>query len=305
MDYRSCLENAFKPGLMVNTKFKLRQLFSRFYTYEDTKESEAKRGLYLHVMAGGNVETDFPYSARLLLASAAIVIRCRKGGVRISGSKKNWQITAGNLFICPCTDNLSIHSLLLPCEYQIFVVGGSELSLYQKLISDGLLLACEDNPALGVYLDRLGKIPETIDDNSFLIMHEALCDLLTSACTDRAESSLRPCKTVPFYLEEMHDFITDHPEKSFSLLAFERQFHISRYRLCREYSASYGIPPLQDFNRRRIEQAKNLLLTTDLQVQEVGARCGFENVNHFINLFRKNTGMTPGVFRKTVHADLV
>ena len=43
----------------------------------------------------------------------------------------------------------------------------------------------------------------------------------------------------------------------------------------------------------------------DLQVQEVGARCGFENVNHFINLFRKNTGMTPGVFRKTEHADLV
>lgn len=185
------------------------------------------------------------------------------------------------------------------------MVGGSELSLYQKLISDGLLLACEDNPALGVYLDRLGKIPETIDDNSFLIMHEALCDLLTCACTDHSENGLRPCKTVPFYLEEMHSFITDHPEKSFSLLAFERQFHISRYRLCREYSASYGIPPLQDFNRRRIEQAKSLLLTTDLQVQEVGARCGFENVNHFINLFRKNTGMTPGVFRKTVHADLV
>lgn len=115
MDYRSCLENAFKPGLMVNTKFKLRQLFSRFYTYEDTKESEAKRGLYLHVMAGGNVETDFPYSARLLLASAAIVIRCRKGGVRISGSKKNWQITAGNLFICPCTDNLSKLFLQLRC----------------------------------------------------------------------------------------------------------------------------------------------------------------------------------------------
>lgn len=83
MDYRSCLENAFKPGLMVNTKFKLRQLFSRFYTYEDTKESEAKRGLYLHVMAGGNVETDFPYSARLLLASAA---SSSAAGRAVSGS---------------------------------------------------------------------------------------------------------------------------------------------------------------------------------------------------------------------------
>ena len=303
MDYQSYLEGAFRLGLMVNTKFKLGQLFNRFYRYEET--DMAKRRLYLHALAGGDVNADFPYSARLLLKSCAIVIRCRKGGVRISDSRKNWQITAGSFFICPCIDGISIHSLMLPCEYQIYVIGGSELELYQATLGQGLLIANEDHPAIAVYLDRLEKVPTAINERSFLVMHEALCDLLTCACTDHSENGLRPCKTVPFYLEEMHSFITDHPEKSFSLLAFEQQFHISRYRLCREYSASYGIPPLQDFNRRRIEQAKSLLLTTDLQVQEVGARCGFENVNHFINLFRKNTGMTPGVFRKTVHADLV
>ena len=94
MDYQSYLEGAFRPGLMVNTKFKLGQLFNRFYRYEET--DMAKRRLYLHALAGGDVNADFPYSARLLLKSCAIVIRCRKGGVRISDSRKNWQITAGS-----------------------------------------------------------------------------------------------------------------------------------------------------------------------------------------------------------------
>ncbi len=74
-------------------------------------------------------------------------------------------------------------------------------------------------------------------------------------------------------------------------------YGISRYRLCREYIAAFSISPLKDFNLVRIEEAKKLLLNTNLQVQEISSRIGYENVNHFIRLFKAETGMTPGAFR--------
>lgn len=43
---------------------------------------------------------------------------------------------------------------------------------------------------------------------------------------------------------------------------------------------------------------KRLLLTTDLSVHEVGSQVGIENTNHFINLFKKDTGTTPLSFKQ-------
>lgn len=48
-----------------------------------------------------------------------------------------------------------------------------------------------------------------------------------------------------------------------------------------------------------------MLLTSDLQVQEVSSMSGFENVNHFIHLFTRETGMTPGQFRRAARENML
>lgn len=47
----------------------------------------------------------------------------------------------------------------------------------------------------------------------------------------------------------------------------------------------------------RIEYAKKLLLTEPLSVNEVCEKTGYNNVSHFIQLFKKMTGTTPAKFR--------
>ena len=41
------------------------------------------------------------------------------------------------------------------------------------------------------------------------------------------------------------------------------------------------------------EEAKRLLLTTNLSVSEVAGRSGYENISYFSTVFRKYTGMSP------------
>lgn len=48
----------------------------------------------------------------------------------------------------------------------------------------------------------------------------------------------------------------------------------------------------------RVERSKNLLLVTDLLVNDICAEVGLEDQSYFIKVFRRYTGVTPGKFRK-------
>ncbi len=56
---------------------------------------------------------------------------------------------------------------------------------------------------------------------------------------------------------------------------------------------------LTDFvNGRRIKQAKNLLKTTNLQIQTVAQHCGILDVHYFSKMFKKYVGLTPKAYRE-------
>ena len=49
--------------------------------------------------------------------------------------------------------------------------------------------------------------------------------------------------------------------------------------------------------RTRIEKAKELLLNTDLKINEVSEKVGFKNPQHFASSFKKIVGLTPIEYR--------
>ena len=51
--------------------------------------------------------------------------------------------------------------------------------------------------------------------------------------------------------------------------------------------------------RRRMENAQQLLLNTDLQVQEIARRCGYSDQHYFSYCFKKYSGTSPGALRRS------
>jgi len=49
---------------------------------------------------------------------------------------------------------------------------------------------------------------------------------------------------------------------------------------------------------RKLTEAKNLLITTDLTVAEIGYELGFKEKTYFTHVFRKKSGITPTEFRR-------
>ena len=73
-----------------------------------------------------------------------------------------------------------------------------------------------------------------------------------------------------------------------------RPLPISPPTTCPSSSASKRGMNLREYiNQIRIEEAKRLLLTTNLSVSEVAGMSGYENISYFSTVFRKYTGMSP------------
>lgn len=79
---------------------------------------------------------------------------------------------------------------------------------------------------------------------------------------------------------------------------------VSRSTLDRRMLAAIGRTPHDEIIRIRIESVVHLLAHTSLKIAAVAERAGFEHVEYMGVVFRKETGMTPGEYRKRAQARL-
>jgi AraC family transcriptional regulator, exoenzyme S synthesis regulatory protein ExsA len=65
----------------------------------------------------------------------------------------------------------------------------------------------------------------------------------------------------------------------------------------RDFQRQFQMAPRQWINQQRLEHARMLLQTTERRVADIAVDCGFESASHFIRIFRKAFGVTPGAIR--------
>ena len=64
------------------------------------------------------------------------------------------------------------------------------------------------------------------------------------------------------------------------------------------FKAETGLSPYQYFLKLKIDRAKELLLGTDLQIQEIAHELAFENQYYFSRVFKNKTGFCPMEWRR-------
>ena len=66
----------------------------------------------------------------------------------------------------------------------------------------------------------------------------------------------------------------------------------------REWKKLYSETPLQYRDTIRLYYAKEYLISGYYTVSEIAQKCGFEDVSYFVRFFKKQTGITPGEYKK-------
>lgn len=112
-----------------------------------------------------------------------------------------------------------------------------------------------------------------------------------------ASKPLLPDAIDDFELAQVKDFIAAHLAEDLTISQMAAVAHLSQFHFARAFKAATGQPPHRYVRQQRIERAKMLLSVTRLSVSEVAERVGFSNQSHFAAQFRKETGVTPKVYR--------
>jgi AraC-like DNA-binding protein len=89
------------------------------------------------------------------------------------------------------------------------------------------------------------------------------------------------------------------PVHQFSVPDLARQLHRSTSTFSRLFARSVGDSPHNFFQTMVLQQAANLLATTDEPVKEIAFDLGFNTVSHFSNSFRLKWNVSPTEFRQS------
>ncbi|WP_309120954.1 AraC family transcriptional regulator [Paenibacillus sp.] len=143
-------------------------------------------------------------------------------------------------------------------------------------------------------LDEMVRLHRSLTLQSSLRLQAKLGELLVRLQPEPAAKgsarTMRIADSVIRYLQE-------RVAEPFDAGAMERALHFHFDYLARCLKRHTGMSPLRYLHRLQIEQAKALLLRTDLPVQRIGERVGQPNGAYFGRLFRRHVGTTPAAYR--------
>ena len=92
-------------------------------------------------------------------------------------------------------------------------------------------------------------------------------------------------------------FIQSHYAEKITMRDAAASVNLSESHFRTLFRSAYGIPPHQFLTETRIEAAKQMLWHTDISLAEIAESCGFGCQQYFCDVFRRQTGQTPRVYR--------
>ena len=100
--------------------------------------------------------------------------------------------------------------------------------------------------------------------------------------------------------DKVKNYIDQHYSEAISLEEIAKAVKANKYYLAHVFKNETGFSPLHYVSRRRLGEAQNLLINTDMSITQIAATVGYNNSNYFQNIFRRYMGMDTGLLSQKV-----
>jgi two-component system response regulator YesN len=97
--------------------------------------------------------------------------------------------------------------------------------------------------------------------------------------------------------EKALNYIRDNFNKPITLEEVSDHVHISPYYFSHGFKNFTGMNFIDYVTKLRIDEAKKLLLTTDMNIGDIGKQVGYYDPNYFGRVFKNLVGMPPSKFK--------
>ncbi len=100
------------------------------------------------------------------------------------------------------------------------------------------------------------------------------------------------------YAREAMRYIDEHFRRDLRIDEVAEALHISRKYLCTVLEQYIGMSTKEYLLTRRLKEASELLLSTELSIAEIAKKVGYEDYTQLSRLFRQKKGVSPQQYRR-------
>lgn len=110
------------------------------------------------------------------------------------------------------------------------------------------------------------------------------------------KSSMNLLNTQHSQFNSIIEYINAHYMEDLTLQQLASMINITPQYLCKLFRHHLDMRPFQYITKRRMQEAKNLLLQNKYTTSEIASLVGYNDTSYFCRLFRESEHMTPSAF---------
>ena len=96
---------------------------------------------------------------------------------------------------------------------------------------------------------------------------------------------------------KIKNYIDSHYSENITLDFLSNLTYVNKFHLVHLFTKEMGISPINYLINKRIDESKNLLVTTNYSIRDISSIVGFSNSSYFSQMFKKIAGISPKDFR--------
>ena len=221
-------------------------------------------------------------------------------------SEREYYVQAGDLIICNA-NTLHGEALLREHEMQSYCSVLTNLqvpslppnALIGKKCDPVVTLTLNKSPVEHIYsaLHFLNTQKEKYQEECELLAN-TLLNIVYKEVTGRNIIHRSDNRKSEELIQCITEYLDEHYMEDISLQELASLFHLDYYYLAHFFKAKTNMSPLKYVIQRRIGEAQNLLMNSEMQISEIGGKMGFYDSSYFSTMFKKYVGLAPSQYRK-------
>lgn len=142
---------------------------------------------------------------------------------------------------------------------------------------------------------RSDEVDNLFMDQVALALHSHLISNYAGPCVDP-----RPLRSglTSWQIRRTTELIEANMASDLAIGDLARECCLSPKHFARAFRRTFGVPPYQWLQERRVDRAQQLLRKNDMPLLKIAVACGFTSQSHFTRVFTAIVGASPGAWRR-------
>lgn len=210
---------------------------------------------------------------------------------------------AGDLVFCPPGVSFEREMVLpLALHYIGFEIDQEEQTVIVPLLPS-FLAQPQDNKRLASDLAYMRNLHFSAEPRSLLRKQMILNDMWQLACEVWEREHLHDDMLLlsnvdDALMKRAAEWLYQNAYTPFSMRTLSDSLSLSPVQFTRRFRKSFRIAPSDYVRSLRLSKVAELLLETDMTLDQIATCCGYENGLYLSRVFSKNMGMSPSKYRE-------